>query len=124
MKQSLLILMLVLSGCQTVRRDDVAAWKGAPLSDLETHPVYAAMPLEKRPLTNGSVLWIHTNKGSYTTETSCNKYGNRVSCSGGDNVTVQCSHQFIVKEATVQEYRPVGQCYTDCSRRPASHPCD
>lgn len=48
--QKLLIVVaacLVLSGCATVRSEDLAASRGRPVADLDRHPVFAAMPVTK-----------------------------------------------------------------------------
>src|SRR4051795_11633712 len=41
----LLALVLTTASCAGVRQDDLQAWVGAPVSALETHPFFVAMPV-------------------------------------------------------------------------------
>ncbi len=123
----IIITLLFCSSCanvsiwKSVKQEDLNAWKGVDLIELETHPLFTTLPFTKRLLSDDSELHIFNN--SRTASVNCNhdKFLNTTSCSGGDTIT--CSNQFFVKNGKVIEYRPVGKCYTDCSTRPKSKPC-
>jgi hypothetical protein len=127
MKALTLFLVLLLTGCMTafkkVRVEDTSAWQGVSVTELETHPIFASMQLERRQLSEGGELYIYTNSRMVRSPTNCHQYGNHVSCSGGHTGMLSCSNQFFVKDKKVMSYNPVGKCYTDCSARPASKPC-
>lgn len=122
-----MILLFMLTGCITfpkVRPEDLEAWRGAPLIDLESHPLFSSLPLEKRSLSNGDELWIYKNLvGSAV---NCQEGAFGVNCQEGAKVR-GCMNQFIVSGGVVKEYRPVAihiiSCFTDCRTRPASRPC-
>jgi hypothetical protein len=123
-KATILILLLnvAMAACaHLVRDDDLNAWKGVPLIELETHPFFSSLPLEKRPLSNGQELWIYSNTEAHADG----------ECSDGDCQakikTKGCLNQFMVSGGQVLEYRPIPlhiiSCVTTCKTRPASRPC-
>ncbi len=121
-----IFVMIGLVGCagKSVRQEDVESWKGVQFSELESHPVYSTMELKKTELSTGETLYDYVNSNTHQTQKSCftNAYG-YTSCSGGGMQTVKCNHQFFVKNNVIVKYRPLGVCYTDCSRRPESRTC-
>lgn len=125
----LICLVMALSGCKTVRQEDLDAWRGAPLSDLETHALLNSIPVEVRQISGGRFLYIYTNSATTTTPIQCQSgrtisgVGRQTQCYGGNERTFTCSNQFITNSTHVLQYIPVGDCYTDCSIRPFSRPC-
>lgn len=113
---------------QQVRQADLDAWRGVNVAVLERHPVFASMALEKRPLTDGGELWIYSScatSGGGCTPVSRYDYKSHTFvnagevCSGPE--TVCCSNQFLVSATgVVDEYRPVGKCFTDETLRPVT----
>lgn len=127
MKAILTILAcLTLSCVHTVNDSDRDAWRGAPLIDLETHPFFTRLPLEKRSLSNGDELWIFRNTES-TITADCNDKPGGMDCEGKSGFR-GCLNQFIVGGGIVKEYRPqpvnILFCLADCRLRPASRPCE
>ncbi len=122
----MLLLATVITSCalRGIRQDDLDAWKGVDLIELETHQLFSTVPLQKNDLSDGTTLYNYSNSNSHTNPVNCftNAYG-YTNCSGGDTSTVTCSNQFFVKNKKVLSYRAIGSCYTDCSVRPASRPC-
>lgn len=107
-----------LTGCGlflSVRQSDVDAWPGTPADTLRAHPLFSTIPLTVATLSNGRELWTFSNCGTRPVRCVTNAYG--TTCAGGDESC--CYNQFFVKDEQVEEYRPVGNCYTDCSTRPA-----
>lgn len=117
MHARLALAALVLTGCPgamligmaTTDRDranlhapnaaDYASWQGVPKVELETHRQLALLPREMRKLSDGSELWILRN---------CPKKGHD-EC---------CLHEFVIRDASVAQYRTAGPCGVDCSGRP------
>lgn len=54
---------LTLGACVSVRQADLDAWQGVPVIELESHPIFNAMELEKKPLSDGSTMWSFTKHG-------------------------------------------------------------
>ncbi len=127
-----LLLVVVLVACKDnvwergVRDSDRAAWKAQPVIELERHPFFSTVPLEKKPLSDGSEIWDYTNCGTDPVRTNCatnpNGYGGvATNCRSTGGGTSCCHHQFVVRASMVEEYRPVGDdCYTGCERRPGA----
>lgn len=121
---SIPILCAMLIGCATTARpNDIEAWQGAPTVDLQTHPLFSTVPKKVEPLADGSELWTFSNCASGRTPEICDMVGKAVVCGGGEPTQTCCYNQFLVRGASVAWYRTVGNCYTDCSVRPASRPC-
>lgn len=131
-RRVLAIVLLLLVGCSgygatyTVRASDLASWKSVPVIELEKHTFFSTLPREVRPLSDGSELWDLSHCVSGKTQTTCRSWSNeywangavQTTCSGGQSYTNCCHNQFIVRGGVVEEYRAVGNCYTDCSVRP------
>lgn len=57
------VAAIFMSSCVSVRQADLDAWENVPVIELESHPVFNAMELEKKPLSDGSTLWSYTKHG-------------------------------------------------------------
>lgn len=124
---ALLSVITFFSGCSILRKvhsEDLQAWQGVHVSELETHPAYSVMNLRKQELSTGDLLFDYIDSKTYTEDIDCNTNSGQTTCSGGETYTVSCHHQFFVKDNKIREYRTLGKrCFTDCSRRPASNKC-
>lgn len=69
-KSVLLFSTIFIASCVVVRQADLDAWQNVPVIELESHPIFNAMELEKKPLSDGSTLWSYTKRGG--TYQSCN----------------------------------------------------
>lgn len=124
-----LATILMIAGCMTVRKEDMDAWVGAPVSALETQPVLATMRLVRTRASDGTEIWNYVNGRNYG---SCSgngtifggyvdmaTYSSFSSCMSG---FIACNNIFYVKNGRVQSYNPVGsggaRCYTDERIRP------
>lgn len=124
MKHLLALLGLItLCACAHVRQGDLDSWRGVPVIELERHPIFSTMQIEKRKLSDGSEIWNFRNGGLMEGRGACMPMGNTVICKDNSREVV-CMNQFIVKDGVVREYRAIGDCYTDCRARPASRPCN
>jgi hypothetical protein len=120
------LVSVVALGCTKaaqVRTEDVNAWRGTPLMELQVHPLFSTIPKAVEPLSDGSELWTYSNCISRRSARVCNPVGTSMICSGGQANEVCCYNQFLVQGDHVIWYRPIGSCYTDCSTRPSSDRC-
>ena len=118
-----LVAMVMLAGCvfRTVRASDVNSWRGASAVDLQTHRLFSTLPKRVEVLGDNMELWTYSNCAATTTPVVCNPIGNSTVCTGGVSGESCCSNQFWVRRGTVEAYRPLGSCYTDCSIRPGGY---
>lgn len=114
-----------VAGCATVRQSDLDAWVGVPEVALDTHPIFATMPMYRTQTPDGVEIRNYLN--SKTVEQcfadSGYRHGDRsyvrhstfVSCSQN---RVACANMFYIQDGKVTRYAPTGDCYTDESVRP------
>jgi hypothetical protein len=96
----ILIGSLMVAGC--VRQEDLDSWVGAPVSALDTHPVFVSMPVVRTVAADG---------------TEIRNYTNFVEGGGG----ARCNNIFYIKNGRVVKYTPVGtgaRCRTDQTLQP------
>lgn len=123
MRWMMLIAVLASVGCRGVRQDDLNAWIGVHVNEVQTHALFSTIPKSVEDMGGGKQLWTYSNCGTGRTVTVCTPVGQNVVCSGGHEYTSCCHNQFFVERDRVSGYRVTGKCYTDCSIRPASRPC-
>jgi hypothetical protein len=125
----IIIASSFISGCQTVHQEDLVAWEGAPVSALDTHPLFLTMPVVKTVAADGTEIRNYVNGMSVG------------SCGGGGSVyggfvnmaTYQqysscasrfaaCNNIFYIKNGRIVRYTPIGsggaRCRTDPTLRP------
>jgi hypothetical protein len=119
---------LVLTGCATVRQQDIDAWVGMPVEALDTHSFFITLPMVKTVTNSGIEIRNYPNKrnigqcfgsGGLNSNRSLNyaAYNSFATCSSG---LVGCDNIFYIKNGVVVEYVPTGRCYTDETVRPQS----
>ncbi len=89
-----------------VRQSDLNSWKGRSIKDLALHPYFSSLTLDKVDLGDGRTMH---NYRSVTLKKDGDVFRE-----------ISCSNQFIMKDNTIEEYRAIGDCYTDCTFRPKS----
>tara|TARA_R110002012_G_C11326243_1_gene576448 strand:- start:86 stop:502 length:417 start_codon:yes stop_codon:yes gene_type:complete len=125
---SLITLALFINGCakMTVRQEDLNAWVGVSVEELDTHSLFLTLPVAKTITDSGVEVRVYSNKQNFS---SCFDSGNIdgktysndatftaiQNCSSG---IVGCDNIFYIKDKKVVEYKPVGQCYTDETVQP------
>lgn len=118
---------------ERIREADIDAWKGAPIIDLETHPLFSRLSLEKRTLSDGSEMWFEVEcvdeKVPLECRTTAMPIGQmavaKTKCSGGDVNRWCCQNQFHIVGDKVDWWQPHGDaCVTNCKLRPASNGCE
>ncbi len=115
---TVLIAVILVAGCggglqgNAVRQSDLDAWRGRPVMELDLHPVFSVMDLNRITTDEGYEIRNYKNDVSRTV---CHAFG-CTAIKGG------CNNQFIVHEGYVVEYRPTGyggaRCCTGESTRP------
>ena len=127
-----LIGAITLSGCLSVRQQDLEAWVGQPVAALETQPVFLTMPVVKTTASDGTLIWNYVNGANIG---SCSRIGN-ANVTGSSTVDyatyvgftscmqrfAACNNIFYIRDGKVLRYVPVGtggmRCYTNEATQP------
>ncbi|MET3497812.1 hypothetical protein [Variovorax boronicumulans] len=114
-----------ISGCATVRQQDLDAWVGAPVEALDAHPVFLTMPMYRAQTASGvetrnyvnskEVEQCFTNLGVRRGDKKYVSHSAFTTCSDS---RVVCNNLFYIQGEKVLRYVPTGACYTDDSVRP------
>ena len=115
----------ILSGCATVRQEDLQAWVGQPVEALDTHTFFITLPMLRNVLPSGIEVRNYPNRANMT---QCLGDG-RVRSTGSGRVnydedmqclsrSVGCDNIFFIKDGKVLEYAPTGRCMTNASLQP------
>jgi hypothetical protein len=137
-----LLFALALAGCQEIRaatnggtqsmlaqeaasqQEDVDSWRGVPLIELETHPVYSTLPRQASELSDGTQLWSYSRCTQYEVPARCTGYPigsvQFTQCTGGRVDQTCCIRQFRIAGGAVQSFRALGPCLTGCRFRPGA----
>ena len=122
------LAILAAAGCGMVRQQDLDAWVGAPVSELDLHPVFATMPVvktvaadgtEMRNYVNGDTIASCAGSGSAAGYVNTASYSAFSSCASRRRA---CNNIFYIKNGLVTGYVPTGSggafCYTDSTTQP------
>ncbi len=128
-----ILSVICLSACASVRQEDTDSWVGAPVSALETHPVFLTMHLVRARASDGTEIWNYVNG---TNVSSCSSFATASNNGYLDMATYNgfsscmstfkaCNNIFYVKNGRVTAYTPIGtgggRCYTDDRAKPNFH---
>mgnify|MGYP003685486873 CR=1 FL=1 len=115
---SLVVLALFLYGCagNMVRQQDLDAWVGVSVDELDTHSFFLTLPVSKTITESGIEVRVYSNKQNVS---SCfdtgnidgKAYSNDASFTAIQNCSSQirgCDNIFYIKDGIVKEYKPVG----------------
>lgn len=114
----------VLSGCATVRQQDLDAWVGKPVEALDTHSLFITIPMYKSITQSGMEVRNYVNGGDVE---SCfsnagvsgkGKYASANAFTTCSSSRVVCNNIFYIRDGIVVEYAPTGRCYTDETAQP------
>ncbi|WP_136626624.1 hypothetical protein [Bradyrhizobium macuxiense] len=133
----LLMLSLSLTGCLSVRQEDVDAWTGRPVGELDVHPVFLTMKMMRTVTPDGTEIRNYVNSKDvmscggggavtpgfkpqgYSAIAAPTTYSSNVMCTSS---TPTCNNLFYIKGGIVQRFTPVGsggaRCFTDERMRP------
>lgn len=113
-----------LSGCATVRQQDLDAWVGMPVEALDTHSLFITVPVYKSVTQSGMEVRNYANGGDVA---SCftnagasgkGKYASANAFTTCSSNRVVCNNIFYIRDGIVVEYAPTGSCYTDETVQP------
>jgi hypothetical protein len=113
----LLALCASIAGCASVRQADLDAWRDAPVAALDSHAVFATLPVNRTVFPNGVEVRNYVNTGGATSCPTAPLAGGfqTARCTG---TQAPCNNLFYIKEGRVLSYAPVGECVTDERLRP------
>jgi hypothetical protein len=124
-----LLLSFILAGCATVHQEDIDAWAGRPVSDLDRHPIFMTFPVVRTTTPDGTEVRDYVN-GKTVAQCSSggsvfSGYVSTAAYSGFTNCMqnfAACHGIFYIKNGTVDHVSAIGtggmHCYTDASLRP------
>ncbi len=124
-----LTIACVVTGCATVRQEDLQAWEGQPVAALESHPIFVTLPVVRSTTSDGVEIRHYINgrevascsgggavfAGSVSTAT----YNQFTSCVRG---FAACNAIFQIRNGRIESVSAVGtggmRCYSDETMRP------
>ncbi|WP_454619023.1 hypothetical protein [Bradyrhizobium cenepequi] len=137
MRLTAVLLVLSLAGCMSVRQEDVDAWAGRPVAELDVHPVFLTMKVVRTVTPDGTEIRNYVNSKDmvscggggtvspgfkpqgYSAVAAPTTYSSNVMCTSS---TPTCNNLFYIKGGIVQRFTPVGsggaRCFTDERMRP------
>ena len=122
---------VMLSACasHTVRQEDLDAWVGHPVADLDVHPVFVTMTMRKTVTPDGTEIRNYVNSreatscfgggsvtpgykpAGYSAVSTGANYSQSMMCSSS---TPTCNNLFYIRAGKVERYTPVGSGGTRC----------
>ena len=132
MKHLVVFLLALIAIGACVREQDLAAWRGVPVSALDRHPFFLTLPVEVRRLPDGTEIRNYVNGGNLAScfgNASGNAYGSRTTYVTGSSFCSSrfavCNNIFYIKNGRVQSYVPTpsggARCMTDGRVTPKSY---
>ena len=115
------ITIVIITGCLSVRDEDLESWVGEPVTSLELHPFFNTLPLEIRTASDGTEIRNYVSGRSLG---SCFSNGNvfvHGTQTGSLNATSFCSSQFAaynnifyIRSGRVIKYASTGSGGMSC----------
>ncbi|MGJ7609026.1 hypothetical protein ACSFA7_32135 [Variovorax sp. LT1R20] len=119
------IVIGTITGCATVRQQDLDAWVGVPVEALDTHQVFLTMPVYRTQTDSGIEIRNYVNSKDIEqcfarsgVRRGDNKYVSHSAFITCSDTRLVCNNMFYVQAGKVTRYAPTGNCYTDDSVRP------
>jgi hypothetical protein len=121
----MLVAMIILAmgvSCASVPpapQQDLAAWKGASVEELDAHTFFKTVPMFRTKTDSGTEIRNYAygyNFGECFGQAGASKFGDFVhendfiTCSSS---RIVCNNIFYIKEEQVLEYAPTGRCDID-----------
>ena len=109
--------MVALTGCLSVREEDLLSWKDQPVVLLDLHPFFITVPMTKTIAADVTEIRNYRNGGSVQ---RCNagSYSNGTGYANCYKNDVVCNNIFYIKNNKVIRYAPTGRCFTKASLQP------
>lgn len=127
--QALASSALLLCACATVHQEDLDAWRGRPVSDLEKHPIFLTLPVVRTVASDGTEIRDYVNGRNvaecsgggtmFSGQVQFATYSNFVNCM---QTFAACHAIFYIKNGIIDHVSGVAtggmRCYTNESMRP------
>lgn len=119
-----LAVALIVTGCATVRKQDLDAWVGIPVEALDTHTFFITVPMYRSVTSSGIEVRNYANGAdiaqcfSNASGSSTSKHVNANAFTTCSSNRIVCNNIFYIKGGLVIEYAPTGRCYTDETVQP------
>jgi hypothetical protein len=120
-KLGAIAISLLLTGCLSVRQEDLAAWVGQPVELLDTQPFFLTIPMTKTVTAGGTEIRNYANT---RTVSSCTSGGsvyaglpNFATVNGSSSCatnTMGCNNLFYIRDGKVLRYQPVSSGGVNC----------
>lgn len=102
------------------------AWKGRPVIDVESHPVFSMMQNRIQELSDGSVIMHHLRCANWKQPDQVNSVGGpnwaATTVHHGEEGTFCCDRQFVVRDGVVEVYRQVPSMSGSCTAEAVFYP--
>ncbi len=123
------LLALVIAGCASVHQEDLDAWAGHPVSDLDKHPIFLTFPVVRTTTTDGTEIRDYVNGRNVSQCSSGGTvFAGQVSMAAYNSFTncmqnfAACHGIFYIQNNIIEHVSAIGtggmRCYTDASSRP------
>ena len=102
------------------------AWRGRPQVDVEAHPVFSTMQHRVQELSDGSMIVHHLRCASWREPDRVNTFGGgnwaTTTVQHGQEGSVCCDRQFVIREGLVAAYRQVPSMGGSCTAEAVFYP--
>jgi hypothetical protein len=102
------------------------AWKGRPVLDVESHPIFSMMENRTQALSDGSIIMHHLRCASWRQPDQVNSVGgahwSATTVQHGSEGTFCCDRQFVVRDGVVEVYRQVPSMGGTCAAQAVFYP--
>jgi hypothetical protein len=127
MRTKILVMVVLVVGCTLFPnlvppKDDsatgdfvAASWRGRPVADMETHPVFSMLKTDRQDASDGSTIYHHVRctdwEDTQQASQGLTPYGGGLNAQqtqqSSQRGQVCCDRQFVARGGVIQEYRQV-----------------
>jgi hypothetical protein len=118
-----------LSGCATVHQEDLDAWAGRPVSDLDKHPIFVTQPVVRTVTPDGTEIRDYVNgKNVASCSSGGSVFAGQVNYATYNSFTncmqnfAACHGIFYIRNGIIDHLSAIGtggmRCYTNEASRP------
>ena len=107
MGYSLLTFFILISCASSDEKRKIAweSWKGKTTKEIEKHPYFQRLPIQKVRNTSGLETWVFRDQGRFQSDSYCQSIGG---CLGMP--IYNCDNAFSIKDNIVLGYEQNGTC--------------
>jgi hypothetical protein len=123
------LLITFIGGCATVHQEDLDAWAGHPVADVDKHPIFLTFPVVRTTAADGTEIRDYVNgKNVSTCSSGGSVFAGQVSLATYSGFTncmqsfAACHAIFYIKNGAIDHVSAVGtggmRCYSNETMRP------